>query len=124
MAMQDDKLAGDVMRPAGCVLFGDEDAQTALAQLRRAGSSLLLTAQDDSITGVVNRATLERFLRTVPDAGRELVGNLTSSSFSVCRPDDPISVIRRRFALPQVQAVVVSDADGRLCGVITRDDVA
>lgn len=123
-----DGTAGALMTTEPIVLTPDATVADALARARHAEVSPALAATayvcrppTDTPTGrFLGYAHLQRLLREPPST---LVSAVVDSELETVLPEAPLDEVTRLLATYDLVAAAVVDADGRLVGAVTVDDV-
>jgi CBS domain-containing protein len=120
--------AGGLMTTEPVVLPPEATVAQALATVRRADVPTTLAAAvfvcrpptetpTGRLLGVVH---LQRLLREAP---HEAIGGLLDSEIEPLAVDAPLELVTRRLATYDLVSLPVTDAEGRLLGAVTVDDV-
>ncbi len=123
-----DDTAGGMMTPEPVVLPPNATVAEALAAIRNADLSPALAAQVyvarppyETPTGrFLGTAHFQRMLREPPSA---LVSSVVDDNVDALAPDCPLGDVTRHLASYNLVAVPVVDAEQRLLGAVTVDDV-
>ena len=124
----EDRTAGGLMTTEPVILGPETSIAAALAHVRRqdlnpALASMVFVARPPLETptgrflGVVH---LQRMLREPP---HESIGTIMDSDIEAVSPHDPLIMVHRRLATYNLLALPVLDAERRLLGVVSVDDV-
>lgn len=124
----DDDTAGGLMTTEPVVLPPEATVAQALATVRREELPTTLAAAvfvcrppmetpTGRLLGVVH---LQRLLREPP---HEAIGGLIDSDVEALHVDDGLGAVTRRLATYNLVSLPVTDAQGRLLGAVTVDDV-
>ncbi|MDR1712181.1 MAG: CBS domain-containing protein [Propionibacteriaceae bacterium] len=124
----DAATAGGLMNPEPVVLGVDATVAEALASVRReeitpamAALAFVCRSPLDTPTGrYVGAVHIQRLLREPPSS---LVAGLIDPSVTPLEPGSDIALVSRYFATYDMVCAPVVDADRRLLGVVTVDDV-
>ncbi|HTQ42982.1 MAG TPA: magnesium transporter [Polyangiaceae bacterium] len=116
--------AGGLMTPSYARVRPDVSVDEAIAYLRRQGRDRLehvnyvyVVDTDQKLAGIVSL----RDLFTAP--AERTVREIMSSELIVARDDMDQEALGRLFAQHDLQAIPVVDADGRMKGIVTVDDI-
>jgi CBS domain-containing protein len=120
--------AGAIMTSEPIVLTPDMTVADALARVREPYLSPAIAAQVfvtrapiDTPTGrYLGTAHFQRLLREPPS---ELLGKVLETDIDPLEPSVPLDEITRRMATYNLVAMAVTDAEGRLVGAVTVDDL-
>jgi Mg/Co/Ni transporter MgtE len=123
-----ERTAGGMMTSEPVILAPDATVADALAQVRNADLTPALAAMVyvcrpplETPTGrMIGVAHIQRLLREPPS---ELVSGVLDTDLAGLRPDDGLNAVSRHLATYNLVAAPVVDADGRLLGAVTVDDV-
>lgn len=123
-----DNSAGGMMTSEPIILPPNASVAEALARVRNPDLTPALASQvyvvrppTDTPTGrFLGIAHIQRLLRERPS---ELVGAVVDTDIDPLPPDTPLRDVTRRLATYNLVAVPVVDAEGRLLGAVTVDDV-
>lgn len=115
--------AGNVMRPRPAILAADEPAHRGLSLMERQGCDLLVTVEMDEVVGVLRRDALRKAICSRPGASTEMIGNLATGGFRLCREGDSLECVARRLATAEVGVMVVSDEDGTVVGIVLGEEI-
>ena len=88
----------------------------ALERVQASDHCVCVVTNDE---GVLLGRLGERALLTNPEA---LVEEVMESGPTTTRPDDPLEVITERLQGRQVDSILVTTSDGRLVGILYRED--
>lgn len=124
----DEHTAGGMMTTEPLILSPESTAATALAHARRqdvtpALSSMVMVVRPPletptgKLLGIVH---LQRLLRQPP---HESIGTMLDKDIPDVLPDDPIGKVTRLLATYNLTVLPVIDAEHRLLGAVTVDDV-
>jgi Mg/Co/Ni transporter MgtE len=127
LAYEED-TAGGLMTPEPVILPPEATVAEALAHVRRSELSPALAASvfvcrppletpTGRLLGVVH---IQRMLREAP---HEPIGGILDADVEPVGVDAPLGLVTRRLATYNLVSLPVADADGRLLGVVTVDDV-
>ncbi len=124
----DDDTAGGLMTTEPVVLPPEATVATALATVRRAELPTTLAAvvfvcrpPHETPTGrLLGMVHLQRMLREPP---HEAIGGLVETDVEPLSADARLEAVTRRLATYNLVSVPVTDAQGRLLGAVTVDDV-
>jgi flagellar motility protein MotE (MotC chaperone) len=124
----EENTAGGLMTPEPVILPPEATVAEALAHVRRSELSPALAAAVfvcrpplETPTGRVVRVVhIQRMLREAP---HEAIGTVLDSDIEPLDVHAPLVLVTRRLATYNLLSVPVTDADGRLLGVVTVDDV-
>jgi flagellar motility protein MotE (MotC chaperone)/sporulation protein YlmC with PRC-barrel domain len=127
LAYEDD-TAGGLMTTEPVILPPEATVAHALATVRRAELPTTLAAAvfvcrppTETPTGrLLGMVHLQRLLREAP---HEAIGGLLDAEIEPLGVDTPLVVLTRRLATYDLVSLPVTDAAGRLLGVVTVDDV-
>ncbi|MDR1790508.1 MAG: CBS domain-containing protein [Propionibacteriaceae bacterium] len=120
--------AGGLMNPEPVILASDATVADALAALRRpsitpsmASVAFVCRPPMETPTGrYLGGVHIQRLLREPPSI---LAARLIDSDIELLRPELPIAQVSRYFATYDLMCAPVVDAEGRLLGAVTVDDV-
>ena len=123
-----DDTAGGLMTPEPVILPPNATVAEALARVRNAELSPALAAQVyvvrppyDTPTGrYLGTAHFQRMLREPPSS---LISSVVDTDIDPLAPDCPLQEVTRHLASYDLVAVPVVDAEQRLLGAVTVDDV-
>ena len=123
-----DDTAGGLMTPEPVILPPNATVAEALARVRSAELSPALAAQVyvvrppyETPTGrYLGTAHFQRMLREPPSS---LISSVVDTDIDPLAPDVPLSEVTRHLASYDLVAVPVVDAEQRLLGAVTVDDV-
>ena len=124
----DENTAGGLMTPEPVVLPPEASVAEALAHVRRSELSPALAAAvyvvrppleppTGKLLGLVH---IQRMLREPP---HQAIGAVLDADVEPVPADAPLELVTRRLATYNLVSLPVTDADGRLLGVVTVDDV-
>ncbi|MFV0425897.1 MAG: magnesium transporter MgtE N-terminal domain-containing protein [Beutenbergiaceae bacterium] len=124
----DDHTAGGMMTTEPLILSPEASAAMALAFARRqdvtpALSSMVFVVRSplETPTGkMLGGVHLQRLLRQPP---HESIGTMIDKHIPTVQPDDPIGTVTRLLATYNLTVLPVVDAEHRLLGAVTVDDV-
>lgn len=124
----DAATAGGLMTPEPVILAPDATVADCLALLRQeevppalAALAFICRPPLDTPTGrFLGGVHIQKLLREPPST---LAASLVDSSIEVIRPDADVARVSRYFATYDLVCAPVVDADGRLLGAVTVDDV-
>jgi CBS domain-containing protein len=115
--------AQEIMRDPGLVVSAGRPAAAAVQRLRRERRAHLIAVDGDEVAGVLSFDALLDLEREGQGLGEEMIGNLVSAEFRTCRPTDDIRALRAVLRRSGVAIIVVTEADGKVRGLITADDL-
>jgi len=112
-------------REVATVLPADELGRAArLMEKRDCGCVAVLDDASKVAGALTDRDVCMAAMRTDSPLSRLNVGAAMSAPVCACRPDDSIAEAERQMGLHQVRRLLVVDADGRLAGILSLDDIA
>lgn len=114
--------AREMARPTDIVHAHDSVGET-LACLRASESRYVVAMDGDEIALLLDGSRLSEILAASPWLGDEMIGNLDSIAFRVCRQDDDCSTVIDLLHRSNVDAAVVARPDGMAQGVIFASDL-
>ena len=116
--------AGGLMNPRYAFVRADSSADEAIRYLRKQAREVLETIYyvyvidaEQKLVGVVS------FRELFAAASEKLVRDLMSTDLLTAREDMDQEELSRLFAESDLQAIPVVDADGRMKGIVTVDDI-
>ena len=124
----DDNSAGGLMTPEPLVLPPEATVAEALSRLRdeeipAAIATTVFVAQPPSQTPTGTYLGMVTFQRLLREGPGELLGRVADASTAPIAPDLAEIEVAARLAAYDLLALPVCDADGRLLGAVTVDDV-
>lgn len=115
--------AKEIMRPAAAVVSVDQSIGEAMAKGLTDGGGHVVAVDDDQVAGVLDPALFSEVDLAAPELSGEMVGNLVSLTFRICRPDDEADALREVFERSGAGAIVVVEGSGRIKGVVAPSDL-
>ena len=123
-----DNTAGGIMTSEPVILAPDATVADALARVRNpeltpALASAVYVCRTPLATPTGKYLGLAHFQRLLREPPSTLVGGVLDTDLEPLRPDDALSVVTSYLATYNLVAAPVVDADDRLLGAVTVDDV-
>lgn len=115
--------AKDIMRPPAAIVPVERSVGDAVVEVLEGGGGHVVAVDDDQVAGVLDPALLSQIDLGAPELSDEMVGNLVSLTFRICRPEDQASALRDVFERSGAGAIVVVRGNGRIDGVIAPSDL-
>ncbi|MEV4618192.1 CBS domain-containing protein [Asanoa sp. NPDC049573] len=120
--------AGSVMTSEPVILTPDATVADALARIREpqlppAVAAQVFVARPPMATPTGRYLGMVHFQKLLREPPSEIIGGVVDSGISPLRPETPLIEITRRMAMYDLVAMPVVDANNRLVGAVTVDDV-
>lgn len=117
--------AGDLMHRIGEGVLPDHPLREAADRMERTGLPCLPVVDGDEVVGMIVAADLRPDPRRAEGEARSsTVRERMSSRFAFCYEDDDIETARRAVTGGGDVCLCVTDGNGRLAGVISREALA
>ena len=118
-------LVRDVMTPRAETIGPDETLQTAAARMRELDVGALVVREGDRAVGIItDRDIVVRGVAQGRSAAETTVRSAMTPQVIDCREDDELESAAMRMERGAVRRMAVLDAERRLVGMLSVDDVA
>jgi CBS domain-containing protein len=115
----------DVMKRTVHCAQREDTVQNAAKTMRDKQIGFLPVCEGDRVVGTLtDRDIAVRLATTDRTAAAAQVREIMTEEVVSCRPDDDLAEAERLMATRQKSRIVVTDASGALCGVISLSDIA
>ena len=123
LAVMINMTAKELMTSPVEMISGDTPVSEAAARMTRDSIRRLLVVEDEQATGVISVSDFLAGLAAKSSVKRELVSDVMSDAYLVCRDKTPVTAAARAMVDSGWRSVIVADPHGKPLGVFSGLDL-
>ena len=123
LAVMKNMTAKELMTSPVEMISGDTPVSEAAARMTRDSIRRLLVVEDEQATGVISVSDFLACLAAKSSVKRELVSDVMSDAYLVCRDKTPVTAAARAMVDSGWRSVIVADPHGKPLGVFSGLDL-
>lgn len=118
-------IVRNIMRKPAISVPVSANISEVVSKMRKHGIGILPVTQDNKVVGVItDRDIVMRYLQNIDLPSQDKVASFMSDNVLVCEAAQPIKDAAALMADHQVRRLPVCEAEGRLVGMLSLDDIA